>query len=69
MARGIDAEVINHCIESGQLYEDAKRHNCAFVGFESGTASGHLLQRKGILLDGQRAVDGANTIAAAQSET
>lgn len=38
MARGIDAEVINHCIKSGQLYEDAKRHNCVFVGYENGTA-------------------------------
>ena len=37
-ARGIDAEIINHCIKSGQLYEDAKRHNCVFVGFEHGTA-------------------------------
>lgn len=37
-ARGIDAEIINHCIKSGQLYEDAKRHNCVFVGFENGTA-------------------------------
>lgn len=38
MARGIDAEIINHCIKSGQLYEDAKRHNCVFVGFQNGTA-------------------------------
>lgn len=37
-AREIDAEIINHCIKSGQLYEDAKRHNCVFVGFENGTA-------------------------------
>ena len=37
-ARGIDAEIINFCIKSGQLYEDAKRHNCVFVGFENGMA-------------------------------
>ena len=37
-ARGIDAEIINHCMKSGQLIEDAKRHNCVFVGFENGTA-------------------------------
>ena len=37
-ARGIDAEIIRHCIQSGQLYEDAKRHNCVFVGFKNGTA-------------------------------
>ena len=33
-ARGIDPEIINHCIKYGQLYEDAERHNCVFVGFE-----------------------------------
>ena len=32
-SRGIDAEIINHCIKHGQLYEDAVRHNCIFVGF------------------------------------
>ena len=31
--RGIAPEIINHCIKSGQLYEDAQRHNCVFVGF------------------------------------
>lgn len=36
-SRGIDPEIINHCIKSGQLYEDAKRHNCVFVGFEGDT--------------------------------
>lgn len=33
-SRGIDPEIINHCIKHGQLYEDAKHHNCVFVGFE-----------------------------------
>lgn len=33
-SRGIDPEVINHCIKAGQLYEDAQHHNCVFVGFE-----------------------------------
>lgn len=32
--RGIDPEIINHCIKHGQLYEDAEHHNCVFVGFE-----------------------------------
>lgn len=32
--RGIDPEIINHCVKHGQLYEDAKYHNCVFVGFE-----------------------------------
>ena len=35
-SRGIDAEIINHCIKHGQLYEDAEHHNCVFVGFEHG---------------------------------
>ncbi len=34
--RGIDAEIINYCIKHGQLYEDAARHNCVFVGYEHG---------------------------------
>ena len=34
--RGIDAEIINHCIKHGQLYEDAVHHNCVFVGYENG---------------------------------
>lgn len=32
--RGIAPEIINHCIKSGQLYEDGQNHNCVFVGFE-----------------------------------
>ena len=36
-SRGIDAEIINHCIKHGQLYEDAERHNCVFVGYKYGT--------------------------------
>ena len=36
-SRGIDAEIINHCIKHGQLYEDAAHHNCVFVGYKYGT--------------------------------
>lgn len=32
-SRGIDPEIINHCIKHEQLYEDAEHHNCVFVGF------------------------------------
>jgi len=32
-SRGIDPEVINHCIKHGQLYEDREHHNAVFVGF------------------------------------
>ena len=35
-SRGINAEIINHCIKHGQLYEDAEHHNCVFVGYEHG---------------------------------
>ena len=35
-SRGIDAEIINHCIKRGQLYEDAEHHNCVFVGYKNG---------------------------------
>ena len=34
-SRGIDPEIINHCIRHGQLYEDAAHHNCVFVGFQN----------------------------------
>lgn len=34
-SRGIDAEIINHCLKHGQLYEDAEHHNCVFVGYEN----------------------------------
>ena len=30
--RGIDREVISHFVRAGLLYEDAKYHNCVFVG-------------------------------------
>ena len=33
--RGIDPEIINHCIKHGLLYESAQHHNCVFVGFAS----------------------------------
>lgn len=33
-SRGIDPEIINHCIKHDQIYEDAEKHNCVFVGFE-----------------------------------
>lgn len=36
--RGIDPEIINHCIKHGQIYEDAEHHNCVFVGYDGGTA-------------------------------
>lgn len=31
-SRGIDMELINFCIQTGQIYESVKRHNAVFVG-------------------------------------
>ena len=42
--RGIDPEIINHCIKHGQLYEDAVRHNCIFVGFAEGKPAYAMLR-------------------------
>ena len=33
-SRGIDPEIINHCIKYEQLYEDREHHNAVFVGFD-----------------------------------
>lgn len=33
-SRGIDREIIDHCIEAGTLYETKKYHNCAFIGYD-----------------------------------
>lgn len=43
-SRGIDTEIINHCIKHGQLYEDATHHNCVFVGFADGKPA-YAMQR------------------------
>lgn len=43
-SRGIDAEIINHCIKHGQLYEDAIHHNCVFVGFAEGKPAYAMLR-------------------------
>ena len=32
MGRGIDREIVEHCIKAGTLYEDKDRHDCIFVG-------------------------------------
>jgi len=33
-SRGIDPEIINHCIKHGKLYEDREHHNAVFIGFD-----------------------------------
>lgn len=42
--RGIDPEIINHCIKHGLLYELAQHHNCVFVGF-AGDRPAYAMQR------------------------
>lgn len=34
--RGIDADIIGQCMEAGDIYESRKRHNCVFVGRDTG---------------------------------
>ncbi len=36
MARGISKRLVDFCISAGKLYEDAKHHNCVFVGTDRG---------------------------------
>ena len=33
-SRGIDPEIINHCIKHGQLYQEQEHRNAVFVGFD-----------------------------------
>lgn len=35
-SRGIDPEIINHCLKHKLLYEDNAHHNAVFVGYEAG---------------------------------
>ena len=42
--RGIDPEIINHCIKHSLLYESAQHHNCVFVGF-AGDRPAYAMQR------------------------
>ena len=43
-SRGIDAQIINHCIKHGLLYESTQHHNCVFVGF-AGDRPAYAMQR------------------------
>lgn len=33
--RGISSDIVDHCMVTSQIYEDAKHHNCVFVGFDA----------------------------------
>ena len=44
-SRGIDPEIINHCMRRGLIYEDARHHNAVFVGHDgAGTARYAMLR-------------------------
>jgi len=34
MSRGIDGEIIDHCLNAGIIYEDARYHSAVFVGYD-----------------------------------
>jgi hypothetical protein len=42
-SRGIDPEIINHCIRHGKLYEERDHHNAVFVGFDGDQKSASLV--------------------------
>ena len=43
--RRIDREVISHFVKAGLLYEDAKYHNCVFVGTDENGVPRHAHKR------------------------
>ena len=43
--RHIDREVVSHFVKAGLLYEDAKYHNCVFVGTDENGAPRHAHKR------------------------
>lgn len=44
-ARGIDPEIINHCMRRGVIYEDAQHHNVVFVGHDEKGAAKYAMLR------------------------
>jgi len=50
MRRGIDIEILQHCIETGRLYESYPYHNAVFVGMdEKGTPRYAALRGEGFM--------------------
>lgn len=45
LRRGIDGEIINHCISTGILYESRPYHNCVFVGRDPEGKARYAFQR------------------------
>lgn len=45
LRRGIDGEIINHCISMGILYESRPYHNCVFVGRDPEGKARYAFQR------------------------
>lgn len=44
-ARGIDPEIITHCMRRGLIYEDAQHHNVVFVGHDEKGAAKYAMLR------------------------
>ena len=45
MSRGIDPEIINHCIKHGLLYQEKEHHNAVFVGLSPDGAAKYATMR------------------------
>lgn len=45
LRRGIDGDIINHCISRGILYESRPHHNCVFVGRDPEGKARYAFQR------------------------
>ncbi len=45
LRRGIDGDIINHCISTGILYESRPYHNCVFVGRDPEGKARYAFQR------------------------
>ena len=44
-SRGIDADIINRCMENGTLYESKRYHDCVFVGKDRAGKARYAYQR------------------------
>lgn len=57
--RGIDAEVVSHCIGKGILYESRHHHNCVFVGRDRAGKARYACLR-GIYGEFKKEIDGSD---------
>jgi hypothetical protein len=55
--RGIDAEIISHCMHNKILYEDREHHNCVFVGYDDQGKEPRFASVRSSLTKGQWRMD------------